>query len=147
MRDRENTALKNTLAAVDAKMTARIKAIIAEHGWPGKTLVGTDGAHAAWLLVQHADADVAFQKQCLALIEPLVAKGEVTAADHGYLYDRVAVNEQRPQRFGTQFGPDGKPRPVEDEARLDARRAAIGLTTMAEYTAQMKRMRAPPSRN
>jgi hypothetical protein len=37
-------------------------------GWPGSTLVGTDGAHAAWLIVQHADADPALQEKCLKLM-------------------------------------------------------------------------------
>jgi hypothetical protein len=39
-----------------------LKGVIAAHGWPGASLVGTDGAHAAWLLAQHADADPAFQR-------------------------------------------------------------------------------------
>src|SRR5689334_25247508 len=34
------------MQAVDAKRTARMKAIIAEHGWPGRYLVGHDCAHA-----------------------------------------------------------------------------------------------------
>src|SRR5437868_14544604 len=42
---------------VDRKNTARLKEIVDRHGWPGKTLVGDDGARAAWLLVQHADKD------------------------------------------------------------------------------------------
>ena len=31
-----------------------LRAVIAEHGWPGASLVGKDGANAAWLLVQPA---------------------------------------------------------------------------------------------
>lgn len=47
---------------------ARLKAIIDRHGWPGKSLVGEDGAQSAWLLVQHADVDLAFQERCLTLM-------------------------------------------------------------------------------
>jgi hypothetical protein len=50
------------LQAVDAANTARMKRIVAERGWPGRSLVGDDGAQAAWLLVQHADHDPAFQR-------------------------------------------------------------------------------------
>ena len=32
--------------------------VLAEHGWPGWQLVGSDGAFAAWVLVQHADLDL-----------------------------------------------------------------------------------------
>ena len=39
---------------LDQANTMRMREIIAEHGWPGHVLVGVDGAHAAWLLAQHA---------------------------------------------------------------------------------------------
>jgi hypothetical protein len=42
------------LRAVDANNTIRMKEIVQAHGWPGRSLVGDDGATAAWLLVQHA---------------------------------------------------------------------------------------------
>lgn len=129
----------DALREIDTKTTSRMKGIIAKHGWPGKKLVGADGANAAWLLVQHADLDVEFQKQCLALIEKAVAAGDAEASDHAYLYDRVAVAEKRPQRFGTQFM-NGEPQPIEDEANVDKRRAAIGLPSMAEYKKQMQAM-------
>jgi hypothetical protein len=132
-------ALQARVREVDRKTTARLKEVIAMQGWPGKTLVGEDAAHAAWLLVQHADADGAFQRQCLALIEVAAQAGEATMADYAYLYDRVAVAEHRPQRYGTQYK-DGTPAPIEDAAHVDQRREAIGLGTMAEYDAQMRAM-------
>jgi hypothetical protein len=33
--------------------TARLRAIVSQYGWPGRSLVGEDGADAAWLLLQH----------------------------------------------------------------------------------------------
>lgn len=128
----------DALVALDARTTARMKEIVATHGWPGKRLVGEDAAHMAWLLVQHADADLAFQKRCLALLEQAVAAGDAEARDHAYLYDRVAVHEGRAQRYGTQFGPDGEPLPLEDPDAVDERRGAVGLGTMAEYKQQMR---------
>src|SRR4051794_19546723 len=71
-------AIVEKLTAIDHKNTARLKEIVDKHGWPGKSLVGTAGAQDAWLLVQHADRDPAFQKRCLELMTPLVAKGEVS---------------------------------------------------------------------
>ena len=130
-------ALGEKVAAVDRKDTARMKEIVAKVGWPGKKLVGADGAAAAWLLVQHADQDHAFQKQCLPLLERAVAAGDATPAHYAYLYDRVAVAEQRPQRYGTQFA-NGEPAPIEDPDHVDERRKAIGLGTMAEYREQMR---------
>lgn len=138
--DMQNSELRARVADIDRKTTSRLKEIVASRGWPGKTLVGEEAAHAAWLLIQHADADRDFQKQCLLLIEKAVAAGEATPADYAYLYDRVAVAEARPQRFGTQYGKDGKPAPIENEAHVDQRRRAVGLGTMAEYDAQMRAM-------
>src|SRR5215469_17871126 len=69
----------------DAENLPWLKAVLAEHGWPGASLVGTDGAHAAWLLAQHADADPAFQRQCLDLLTAAVEAGEATERDLAYL--------------------------------------------------------------
>jgi hypothetical protein len=132
-----DTSAAERMAEVDRKTTARMKEVVAKYGWPGKKLVGEDGAQAAWLMVQHADQDRAFQKQCLPLIEAAARAGDVAMRNYAYLYDRVAVGEDRPQRYGTQYR-DGKPAPIEDEAKVDERRKAVGLGTMAEYDAQMR---------
>ncbi|AKJ06757.1 hypothetical protein ATI61_105271 [Archangium gephyra] len=139
----KDTAANERMKAIDLENTARMKEIVAQVGWPTKTLVSERGARAAWLLVQHADQDVAFQRQCLPLLEKSVAAGEGSPMELAYLTDRVLVAEGKPQRYGTQFHQvEGKhvPRPIEDEANVDARRAAVGLGTMAEYTEQMRRM-------
>jgi hypothetical protein len=100
-------------------------------------LVGLDGANAAWLLVQHADHDVAFQKDILELMEPLVAQGEAAANDYALLYDRVAINEKRLQRYGSQgrcnAAKQWEPWPIEDAAQVDKRRADVGLQPLDEY--------------
>ena len=117
-------AVGNNLAAIDRRTAARMREIVRSGGWPGRTRVGRDGAHAAWLLVQHADHDLALQRECLALLERAVAEDEATASEHAYLADRVAVGEGRPQRYGTQFLDPHTPRPIEDEGLLDERRRA-----------------------
>lgn len=91
-------ALVEQLQAVDRANTARMQAIVAEHGWPGRSLVGTDGAAAAWLLVQHADADRAVQERCLALLQTAVAAGEAEPADLAYLF--WAMPGSSPSRRG-----------------------------------------------
>lgn len=120
------------LAAVDGKNRARLQEIVKEHGWPGISLVGKDGAHAAWLLVQHADADREFQKTCLARMEAM-PDGEVEKQSIAYLTDRVLVGEKKQQRYGTQMGNDFKPAPIEDPDNVDKRREEVGLPPLAEY--------------
>jgi hypothetical protein len=101
-----------------------IRKIVQEHGWPGRSLVGDDGAHAAWLVVQHMDTELDFQRNCLALMQEAFLRGEVGSQEFAYLTDRVRSHEGREQMYGTQgLGV----RSAEDEARVNANRAAIGL--------------------
>lgn len=126
---------------IDADNTAWMKEVVAKHGWPGKSMVGPDGAGAAWLLVQHADQAHEFQKECLKLITAAFEKGEATGQHVAYLTDRVLVAEGKPQVYGTQFftDQDGRlvPQAIENEAEVDQRRAKMGLGTLADYKAQM----------
>ncbi|MCK2220370.1 hypothetical protein MF672_042195 [Actinomadura sp. ATCC 31491] len=128
---------------VDTENSAFLKRVVAEHGWPGRDLVGEDGAHAAWLLAQHAGHDLEFQRRCLSLLREAVERGQATAREYAYLLDRVRVREDRPQVYGTQYRhfPDGGfgPHPVEDPERLDERRAEAGLEPHAEYDRLMRK--------
>jgi len=54
---------------IDVKNTREMKKIVKKYGWPDIDLVGEEGSNGAWLLVQHADLDVEFQKKCLKLIK------------------------------------------------------------------------------
>jgi hypothetical protein len=120
----------------DARHTERMKEIVHEFGWPGFRLVGDEGAQHAWLLVQHADNDVEFQRRCLTLLAAAVAGGDASARNLAYLTDRVRLNEGAPQVYGTQGTlVDGRieSRPIEDPEHVDELRAAAGLGPLEEY--------------
>lgn len=128
---------------VDAENRAWLKKVIAKVGWPGRSLVGNDGAAVAWMIVQHADRDVPFQKRCLPLIQAAAARGEVDKKDVAMLTDRVLVAEGKKQIYGTQCkieNGDAIPHPIEDEANVDKRRAEVGMPPMAEYLKVLKEM-------
>ena len=72
---------KARIIAMDDANTAWLRTVIDRVGWPGRTLVGADGAHAAWLIAQHADRHPAFQRRCLKLLDRAVACGEAAPAD------------------------------------------------------------------
>jgi hypothetical protein len=124
--------------ATDMRNTKALQAAIERYGWPGATLVGEDGAHAAWTIAQHADLEHGLQSDVLARMKPMIERGEVSASDYAYLYDRVAIVEHRKQLYGTQFNGDD-PFPIEDEANVDARRRAVGLSSLAAYTERIRR--------
>lgn len=131
------------VAAVDADNTAWLKGVIAEHGWPGTSLVGKAGADAAWLIAQHADRDPQFQQQALDLVAAAADVGEATRAHVAYLTDRVLVAKGEPQVYGTQYvrdadGSNLRPQPILAPERLDQRRAQMGLDSAADYDLRMR---------
>lgn len=121
---------------VDRANTLQLRQWVTKHGWLTPKLVGKQGSHDTWLLVQHADLDPRFQERCLKLMEPLTRTGDVKPQDYAYLFDRVACAQGKPQRYGTQFSVvNGKLilKPTEDLERLDARRKQLGMMPMAQY--------------
>lgn len=125
------------MLAVDAANLPSIKQIVADHhGLPGVREVGADGVAAAWLLVQHADADAAFQQQVLDGLAPKVDSGEISAREYALLVDRVLVSTGKLQRYGSQLAAISskwQPKPMEAPGQVDARRAALGLMPLADY--------------
>lgn len=133
------------MVAIDADNAAWLREVIAEHGWPGRRLVGPDGAADAWLLAQHADGDPALQAECLSALREAARRGDATPPQVAYLTDRVRCARGEAQIYGTQFwyGPDGRgdlqPKPIADPEHLDSRRAAAGLEPFAEYLDSLRR--------
>ncbi len=91
------------LLAADSARTARLQEIVATwNGWPGKSLVGEDGAGAAFLILQHSPSHE-FQKQMLPLLREAARRGEAAPQDVALLTDRLLIHEGKPQRYGSQF--------------------------------------------
>ena len=131
-----DSSLAARMAAIDSANTTWLKAVVARRGWPGRSEVGPEASNAAFLIVQHAVHDSAFQAQALSLMERGVATGEVRGADVAMLADRVAVHRGQPQRYGTQAKLlEGRLvlDPIADSAHVDERRAALGMPPLREY--------------
>lgn len=143
--EKEQAELTKKLKAVDEGNRLWLSEQIKQFGWPGKSLVGEQAAHAAWLLVQHADADPEFQERCLELMKA-APSGEVTPIDIAYLTDRVLVARGQPQVYGTQCEEvDGRfqPRACVDPQSLDQRRKEVGLQPIKEYLKVMEEVYHP----
>lgn len=131
MRD---TSFTRRMALRDAADSAELRAVMNRFGWPGRSLVGPDGASAAWLVAQHIDG---LQHEVLRRMRALPA-GEVSPTDLAMLEDRVLVSDDQPQRYGTQLTWANEFRPIDDIAHLDDRRAAVGLPPLSVYLCMMK---------
>ncbi len=71
----------------------------------------------AWLMIQHADADLPLEKKCLERMKSSVKQGEAAGVDLAYLTDRVLAAESEKLPYGTQLEQkEGRlvPKPVED---------------------------------
>jgi hypothetical protein len=130
------------MVEVHRRNNARLREIIAEHGWPGRSLAGDDGAEAAWFIAQHAVLDVDLQRQALALLEAAAAAGEALPAHMAMLTDRVRMAEGKPQVYGCVHvgNEQGElvPYPIEDPDGVEARRAAVGLPPLSQKTAELR---------
>ena len=120
---------------VDALHAARVRQIVKEFGWPGQSLVGDDGAHGVWLLVQHFE--IVDQDEYLPLMAKAVSAGEADAKNYAYLLDRVRLRHGQSQLYGTQYhiskSGEWVREPIEDSEHLDDRRKKIGLLPLAEF--------------
>jgi len=120
---------------VDKKNTLDLKQIVAKNGWPLISLVGEEGSHAAWLIVQHSPS-LHFQKECLEKMKNLIKTKEIKKHDVAYLTDRVLVREKKKQLFGTQFrviNNKFESFPIQSLTDLSRRRKLYGLELFNKY--------------
>jgi hypothetical protein len=127
---------------VDTTNTNDLKELIKIYDWFRISEFDKTTDQNAWLLVQHADHDLEFQKNTLSKLEKLYKIGETNPKNYAYLVDRVAaswndITKRKPQRYGTQgmcVAP-GKWQPIamEDPINVDVRRKEVGLGPLKDY--------------
>lgn len=133
--------------ASDAISTDAMRGVLDLYDWIDRERFGARTSGQAWLLVQHADHNPDFQRMALERMAPYLESGGVRRQDYAYLWDRVAVNTGRLQRYGTQpmdtCEPDGTLglKPVEDPTRLGDRRAEMNLGPVEHDLASMAAQR------
>ncbi|HAT68870.1 MAG TPA: hypothetical protein DCS22_00075 [Flavobacteriaceae bacterium] len=112
--------------------------IIDEIGYPTEQNVGKEANDAAWLIIQHAIGQPNFMKKCSRLLEVAERKHKTSSKKLAYLTDRIAVFENKPQRYGTQFDWDQNgelnPNRFDDLEKVNKRRKSIGLNSIEEQT-------------
>lgn len=133
--------LNERLQALDNSITTDLKEILSKYHWITISEFGVQADQRAWLFIQHADRHPEFQKEMLDRLEKLAALKETMPEHYAYLYDRIARNEKRPQRYGTQgnfVNGEWVPSPIEQPELLDERRKALGMMPMEDYIKQCK---------
>lgn len=136
-----------TMGQVDKENREALKSIIEEVGFPTREMVGKVGMSTAFIVIQHADQDTAWQKAQLPNIKQAVLAGDMDGTRYAYLFDRTQVNSGGKQRYGTQFASvdpasgQATLAPVEMPSELDERRMEVGLMPFDMYRRLM--LKAP----
>jgi hypothetical protein len=132
------------IVETDCSNTDWLRRQLSAIDWFDRRTFGDAADKAAWLLVQHADMTPAFQVEMLARLERLASEGGTRPQSFAYLWDRVAVADHRPQRYGTQMEcVDGANRPtggLEDQEHVEDRRAVLHMQSYESYLAVMARL-------
>lgn len=95
-----------------------------------------------WIVIDHASLEK--QKQYLSIIEKMSSEGLIDVDNYAILFDRIAMKQNRPQRYGSQsvqFGTPGNMHlyiwPVENAESLDSLRATVGMESILKYLEQL----------
>ena len=119
-----------------------LERIVEADGWPKISLVGKEGADAAWLILQHAISRPAFVKECFPVFESAVRENEASVRHLSCLTDGIRYFSRKPQIYGNYFvwNEHGQlvPWTIEDPENVDERRKKVGLNTLEERIREME---------
>ncbi|MFC6221770.1 DUF6624 domain-containing protein [Hymenobacter artigasi] len=139
------TYIPGQMLRTDSSNTVRMRAILKQYGYPGKSLVGTPANEAAWYVIQHSpDID-----RYLPLIRKAADKGELPFYLYAQMLDRQLMRAGKEQQYGTQamgytvLNPATGRReaqrpfvwPIRDAAGVNERRKKAGFPTTVEQNA------------
>jgi hypothetical protein len=135
---RDSQQMKDLWASInktDSINLIKVEAILDKYGWLGADVISSQGNTTLFLVIQHADMKT--RDKYLPMLRAAVKNGKATGADLALMEDRSALEHGKKQIYGSQIARDANGKyyisPIEDEANVDKRRAAVGLGPLAEY--------------
>lgn len=135
-------ALKNQFedqAKQDRRHQQTLSGLLDSYGWPTKKMVGTEGVNAALLVVDRAP-DLEFKQHAIDLIQQAGADDN---EEYARIVDLVAVMQQLPQTYGTQWSCSDEggrlhvqlTTPLKDPENVVALRRKVGLPAEDKFAA------------
>jgi VWFA-related protein len=115
--------------------TARLCQILKTSGWPTTALVDREGVFAAFQILKNGGT-YELQRDLLPVIVAVIKKDPSQKSEFAGLFDRLRVSAGMKQLFGTQAISTGGflvLYPIEDQQKVDARRAEFGLPKLEVY--------------
>jgi len=80
----------------------KIKKIYSKYGYLGYDKIGKEYSRKYWITIQHADNDIKFQQKMLKELAKEIVKNNAEKSNYAMLEDRIAINLNQKQRFGSQ---------------------------------------------
>ena len=129
MTDEERQQLVHLQRENDRRNLQEMEAIIAEHGYPGYSLIGSNDAAAILLHVQDIDNDPeAFIERNKIMDE--IRKGTINPSLVASIVDRISMNVNGVSKYHSGINLRSNI-PEFDEAEVDSLRVGIGLYSLA----------------
>ena len=115
-----------------SKLLDEISNIITKHGYPGKTLVGSDYTIVFSII---SLSNKAYKEKYYDIIVDAANKGELDWTDVAFFVEKVKVAKNEKQIYGTQYKLDTQQKkflfyPIEELEKLNERRKKVGLDEM-----------------
>ena len=131
------TALRRMQSLQNEKNLEKLAILLEIKGWPEISQVGSKASEAAFYVIQHSNAQA--QEKYIRLFEAACRKGEGNWQQYALMFDRMRMNQNLPQKYGTHFILDNRATgeknlyPLEDETRVNEWRKEIGLEPLKDY--------------
>lgn len=141
------TALRRLQQMQNQKNLDELGALLNEKGWPKRSQVGNDAAEAAFYVLQHSTASA--QEKFLPMFWECCRENEASWQQYALMFDRMRMNMNLPQRYGTHYKLDNRATnerilyPLEDETKVDEWRKQIGLEPLKEYLIRSNIIKEP----
>ncbi len=129
-------ALWDLKGKINKESVFELEELIKKYGWPKNSDVKKDAARAAFFVIQHSDLNT--QKKYISTIKNLCEQKQADWESYALMYDRIQVNENKKQLYGSQVRYNTLTHkhelfPIEDEKNVDIRREKVGLEPLTEY--------------
>jgi len=122
----------------DKVLEQEVIQILDRYGWLGISQVGRLANTAQWAILQHGS--VASKKKYAPLLKKSVQQQESQPGHYARLIDRMLVNSDKPQKYGTQIDYNSAESPiffpVEAPEYINQRRKEIGLGDIQSFANQ-----------
>ena len=145
-KDQTKQSDREKLHKVYEQHTVKLCQILKTHGWPTSALVEEDGVLAAFHILKNS-APYELQRDLLPVILAVIKKDPSQKSEFAGLFDRLRVSAGMKQFFGTQAVSRGGflvLYPIEDQAKVNSRRAEFGLPEIDLYIRELERSYGKP---